>query len=278
MTYKDLIDNGFLPLTDKESALYNEYINDGAILDICYPVLTAYWEPLYRLKDGVMLVAVKEENDYIFLPPLGDLTKGTHQIFLINKEANVGYMVKEQADIFPKASSPDLRFSDYVVEKEQMTTLSWKYKHKLSDYNYFVKHYNYTLEDVNLTNANDCRTVLSSWCDGRDCSLCLFGCEKKVLESYLEAISKNQMYGLLAYCDNKPIGSLIACKAKDTLYYPYCKTDKAYTGLSVFMYIEFAKRFDVKYVNLGSDGGIEGIKHFKNKFKPYILKDKYFTT
>ena len=83
--------------------------------------------------------------------------------------------------------------------------------------------------------------------------------------------------GLVVYCGGAPIGNLIAYAQGDTLYYPYAKADNSYFGISVYMYIDLAKKFDTQYVNLGSDGGIEGIRHFKGKFRPYILTDKYFT-
>lgn len=276
MTKQHLLNNKFIPLSSNVEDLYQKYYNDTKILDICYPILCAYWEPLYRIKDGVMLVAVNESDGYIFLPPMGNWSSGLEQIAQISSIPSIGYMNKEQATACPYQTQADLRFSDYIVLQSDLTTLSWKYKHKLSDYNYFTKHYNFYTQDMTENNKRDCTTVLNNWCDGRDCSLCLFGCEKPVLDKYVNSTS-NSLHGLLVYCDNKPVGNLIACKESDTLYYPYCKADNSYTGLSVYMYVEMARRFDAKYVNLGSDGGINGIKSFKNKFKPFNLLEKYFT-
>ena len=276
MTKHLLLNNNFISLTDNDEELYREYGCDTKILDVRYPILLAYWEPLYRLKDGIMLIAVKENDGYIFLPPMGNMSKGLEQITQISPNPSIGYMNKEQANACPFRTQADLRFSDYLVLRDDLITLSWKYKHKLSDYNYFIKHYDIRIDTMNKSNAKDCITVLDNWCSGRDCSLCLFGCEKPVLKKYISSTSKS-LHGIIAYCDNKPIGNLIACKEGDTLYYPYCKADNSYNGLSVYMYVEMARRFNVQYVNLGSDGGINGIKSFKNKFKPYTLIDKYFT-
>ena len=277
MTKDVLTENGFITLTTDKYPIYEKYKFNNHILDIQLPILLAYWDqPLYRIFDDIMLIAVKEENDYIFLPPCPDFKHGLSQIKHIYPNVIIGYMNSEQAQLCNSEVEYDARFSDYITKREELITLSWKYKHKLSDYNNFIKNNSFEVRALIPETANDCRTVLNNWCNGRDCSLCLFGCEKKVLEKYIELIGRG-IDGMLVYSNGVPIGSLISCVYDDTLYYPYAKTDKKYNGLSVYMYVEHAKHFNAKYVNLGSDGGFEGIRRFKDKFKPYQMLNKYFT-
>lgn len=276
MTKDFLEKHGFKPLTLNDRDLYCSFLGSTRVLDLCFPALLAYWDsPMYRIRDGVMLVCVNETDGYISLPPMGDFGAGILQLRGMGLPP-IGYMTRRQADMCGLETNCDKRFSDYIVMRQEMTALSWKYKHKLADYNYFIKHYAFSVKEITPELHNDCRAVLEQWCGGRSCSDCLFGCEKPVLERYLAGMPQSGASGLLVYIDNKPVGNLIAALQGDSLFYPYAKTDKAFSGLSVFMYVYFASMHSVPYVNLGSDGGIEGIRHFKNKFRPYTLSDKWF--
>ena len=236
MTKQELIKNGFKHLTVNQNAEFEKHPFNNRILDIRLPILLAYWdEPLYRIFDGILLVAVNEENNYIFLPPTPDFANGLQQIKEINHDAIIGYMGESEAMLCDKETHYIASFSDYITKRQDLITLSWKYKHKLSDYNYFVKNNNFTARPLTPELANDCRTVLNNWCNGRDCSLCLFGCEKKPLEKYISMIDSG-INGILIYSNDQPIGNLISCVCGDTLYYPYDKTDKNYSCLSVYMY------------------------------------------
>jgi len=276
MNKKLLLDNGFQPLDKTKYKLYTENSTESRVLDIRFPILQAYWDDaLYRIHDSVMLTAVNEQDGYIFLPAK-DFKAGIKQMLKITSNISMGYMTSEQAEACPLPTYRDKRFSDYIVSRNELIVTSWKYKHKTADYNRFMKNSNISVKPFCANTADDCRTILNNWCKGRNCADCLFGCEKGVLEKYID-LTDCGITGLVVYCGGAPIGNLIAYAQGDTLYYPYAKADNSYFGISVYMYIDLAKKFDTQYVNLGSDGGIEGIRHFKGKFRPYILTDKYFT-
>lgn len=276
MTKELLEKNGFQTLDKTKYELYQSSISKNHVLDIRFPIMYAYWNtPLFRYRDGVMLTAVNESDGYIFLPP-SDFNAGIKQMLEITPSPTIGYMTKQEADVCPLPTYNDARFSDYIVNRDELINISWKYKHKTADYNRFIKSYSITTKPFSYQNADDCRFILNGWCQNRSCADCLFGCEKGVLERYIE-LADCGITGLVVYCDDKPVGSIVACTHDDTLYYPYAKADNSYFGISVYMYVELAKKSNAKYVNLGSDGGIDGIRHFKGKFRPYDLLDKYFT-
>ncbi len=50
------------------------------------------------------------------------------------------YIPASQLELFGRFSlSFDARFSDCVLPAQQLLRLSWKYKHKTADYNYFTR-------------------------------------------------------------------------------------------------------------------------------------------
>lgn len=280
MDKKTLVSSGFLPLTIQQKELYCNYLGNTRVLDLCYLALDGFWDcPLYREQAGVLLVCVNEPEGYLFLPPMGDFDEGLRQILQLTPHGQIGYLTKEQADRTGLPVQTDHRFDDYIVPISQLLTMTWKYKHKLSDYNYFINNYDFKAEPITVANAQDCTAILEDWCNTRDCTHCLFSCEKQVLARYLAGMPKNGLCGLIVYINDQAVGSILGTVQGDSLFYPYAKSQKI-TGLSVYMYVELARQFEtaVEYVNLGSDGGMEGIRRFKNKFAPYTLIGKWFTS
>ena len=188
------------------------------------------------------------------------------------------YIPLSQLELFKSFSVGfDPRFSDCVLPQEQLLRLSWKFKHKTADYNYFVRTVpGAEIHPFNSQNAPLFEEALNNWCAGRDCAQCLFGCEKEILKKYISGYPSNGACGITVTDRGRPIGCIIGEASNNCLYYCFGKSDKHYNGLSVYMYIEFARRFPAEWVNLGSDGGLEGLRRFKDKFAPYQRLDKYW--
>ena len=188
------------------------------------------------------------------------------------------YIPLSQLELFKSFSVGfDPRFSDCVLPQEQLLRLSWKFKHKTADYNYFVRTVpGAEIHPFNSQNAPLFEEALNNWCAGRDCAQCLFGCEKEILKKYISGYPSNGACGITVTDRGRPIGCIIGEASNNCLYYCFGKSDKRYNGLSVYMYIEFARRFPAEWVNLGSDGGLEGLRRFKDKFAPYQRLDKYW--
>lgn len=274
---------GFAPLKREDRPLYQSYFK-GPLLDLCFTALTAYWTDIYYKEHaGCLCVLLREEGRFFALPPLGEGDARAAVAYLCRLFARAGlrpvfdYIPASQLELFSRFSlSFDARFSDCVLPAQQLLRLSWKYKHKTADYNYFTR----TVPGA-LTHPFSEKTfplfrkALNSWCAGRDCSQCLFGCERDVLEKYIANYPCNGACGIAVTDKGRPIGCVIGEASGDYLYYCFGKSDKHYNGLSVYMYVEFARLFPAEYVNLGSDGGLEGLRRFKDKFAPYRRLDKY---
>lgn len=188
------------------------------------------------------------------------------------------YVPSSQLELFKNFSAGfDPRFSDCVLPQEQLLRLSWKFKHKTADYNYFVRTVpGAEVHPFNNQNAPLFEEALNNWCANRDCTQCLFGCEKEILKKYISGYPSNGACGVAVTDRGRPIGCVIGEVSNNCLYYCFGKSDKHYNGLSVYMYIEFSRRFPAEWVNLGSDGGLEGLRRFKDKFAPYQRLDKYW--
>ena len=285
MTEQQLSAAGFTPLPQIGGrAILEEYQRGtNRILDLCYGALDAYWDrPYCKQENGSLQIFVNEPEGYLALPPIGgDFHDGIAHLQKLFRAAGepiyAGYFTAEQAQASCLAMDCDERFGDYICKREELTALTWKYKHKTADYNAFLRTISPRAVPVSPAVFEDCRAVLSSWCANRNCADCLFLCEKDVLERYLLHMEHNGMRGLLVYDGKMPIGLLLYYETPNMLFYPFCKTDKRYNGLSVWLYVEAARTCASEYVNLGSDGGIAGLKRFKDKFRPYEKVNKFFT-
>ena len=288
MTEADLQTRGFLPLTAEDRPAFQTWFQDNQILDLGFFSLRAYFDAVwYRETPNLYEVVVSDQGGLFPLFPRpkqedpaalraalreldklwGDLGQDLQMSYLTFDQLK---FLKETFPDRPSLSDHDSRFSDTLCAREDFFRLSWKNKQKYSDYLRFYREQTPVWTDVTPERADDCRTVMNHWCARHDCHSCLFGCEKKVLEHFLS----DEMPGLLCYLQGNPVALIFGEMSGYTLFFPFAKAEPL-TGLTVALYLEFASRFPAKTINIGSDGGLEGLKHFKSKFRPFEKLDKY---
>ena len=187
-------------------------------------------------------------------------------------EALDGYSCK--AEFVDKYSDYFSLYSDYIAVDKRASL------HKYKDYNQFCSRFAHETHELTAKNITIARELLDRWCAGRSCESCTTGCEKQWIERIFDSWDKLPAKGLIVDVDGEPAGFCVLEKNRDTVLRLVSKPAGGQRGLQVFMGVESAKTLfpDAKYVNLGPDSGVEGLRVFKDKFRPYIKLKKYRVT
>ncbi len=184
------------------------------------------------------------------------------------------------------SSRYDVDESDYLYLTEEFINLAGRINRKKRyDLDKFVTNYDgrYEYHDLTAENVHMCKDVIEGWCEGRDCAMCLFGCEKKTTYEVVELYSQVDAVGGVVTVDGVPCSFLIGTRMPCSCgcgAINFHKESKPITGLSIFSFIEFVKRnfADLKHVNLEEDIGLEGLRRFKRKMNPCDQLHKYAVT
>lgn len=193
------------------------------------------------------------------------------------------YLTEEKAKciqkLFPYAEcSTDENQNDYVYEISDFINLSGKaVQKKRSQYNQFVQNHNWSYAEISEDNLKDCMEVTEDWCNRKNCSDCMYACEKEIIRSLLLNWHKYPCKGGIIYIDKIPQAFLICECVGDMVMGYHQKTRAAIKGLSFAIYIETMKNTfsNYKYFNFGPDLGIPGLRQFKRQFKPFERISKY---
>ena len=288
MTGAELRAAGFAPLALADRERFAAWFRDNQILDLGFFTLRAYFSEVWIRESPDLFEAAAADEGGLF--PLFPRQRNRDPdalraaLFKLDRlwtasgqDLQMSFLTAEQLAFLEQTfegrtffSGCDERFSDTLCAREDFFRLSWKNKQKYSDYLRFYREQTPVWEEVGPARADDCRRVMEGWCARRDCRECLFGCEKKVLERFLS----DGMPGLLCFLEGRPTALIFGELSGDTLFFPFAKADPV-TGLTVALYLEFAGRVPAKFINIGSDGGLEGLKQFKSKFRPFVKLNKY---
>lgn len=173
--------------------------------------------------------------------------------------------------------------SDYIYETEAFLSLDGKEnKRKRGDLNHLNREFSdiytrfYDGKDDSL--KEDCRKVFEQWCGVHDCENCFYGCEKQACLRFFDIFDEKYNQIAVSYADGKPLSFAISERMNaDTVCYFFQKNAKKVRGLTYWLNREMALRHtDVKYINLGEDMGLSGLREDKTSLHPCERKKKYF--
>ena len=247
--------------------------------------------PEYAFYDDMLIIRMKYGDDTVYSHPLSKRIITSDDIVHIveniihTKKILFDYIPEDMIYLyeniygFNSNISMNEKYSDYFSKKTDFCDLSRKgHPRKYTDYVSFIKHYNFDFKKISNSNIGDCKILFDKWCLNRDCSLCAYGCEKKLQNIIFDNWDNLPCEGIIVYVNNEPQGYLIGEQNGDTCLILYGKPIGRQNGLNVFMHIKLVELFfnDSIYVNFSPDSGMEGLAKFKNKFKPYTKINKYF--
>ncbi len=177
--------------------------------------------------------------------------------------------VKEHRDYF-----------DYIYSTEKLATLSGRKLHsKKNHVNSFVKRYNYTLEEVNSENIDECKVFSRRWFMENESTQTLEA-ERQVVDLAFKKYEKMNFYGCLLRVEGQVIAFCLGEEMSDssTFCVHFEKADSNYRTAYAALNKLFCEKLNgkYKYVNREDDAGVEGLRKAKLSYNPEYLVKKYY--
>ena len=171
--------------------------------------------------------------------------------------------------------------SDYFYETSDFLILEGKSnKKKRGDINYLIRNYP-GIEIVSHSKKNNLIeasvNIFNKWCSVHNCENCFYGCEKKAFLRFMNVFDERYNKLCISYYRGTPLSfALSEYIGNDTVCYYFQKNAEKIRGLTYWLNAKMAKEHrNIRYINLGEDMGIEGIKKDKESLRPSFLKPKY---
>ncbi len=173
----------------------------------------------------------------------------------------------------------DDKYSDYIYETEEFISMKGnRNKTKRGGYNYLERYYpGIRYVSYNPQRYNDLMKIFDNWCSIHKCEQCYYGCECRAFERLMEIYNDKFHKIRVSYDGNQPL-SFAVCEQinENTMSYYFQKNAKRIRGLTYWLNRHMALEHEnIKYVNLGEDMGIEGLKMDKTNLHPCRKNHKY---
>lgn len=221
----------------------------------CLPdILLELYKYFYSLKQPLVIKYISEDE----LPIYREAAK------MINLKTELYY---------------DEKYSDYIYETQEFIAMNGnKNKGKRGGYNYLLRCFpdiecRYYTDDM----YEDIIHIFDLWCSCHDCDKCYYGCEKRAFERFMEIYDAGRHTIAIAYSGTKPLSFAVSEKINaDIVCYYFQKNAISQRGLTYWLNREMALGHqEIRYINLGEDMGIEGLKMDKTNLHPCQKNHKY---
>ncbi len=169
---------------------------------------------------------------------------------------------------------------DYVYSVEELATLSGKKFHsKRNHISYFEKNYNWSYEEINKDNMQDCIEMNRKWeIQNRDKISDGIDREEIAIKRAFDNFEQLELKGGIIRVDGEVIAYTMGERLNDNTFCTHI--EKAFSDIRGAYQIinrEFAKNSLSEYelVNREEDLGIEGLRKAKLSYNPVMLVKKY---
>jgi hypothetical protein len=164
---------------------------------------------------------------------------------------------------------------DYLYDFEELKGLKGnKYHKKKNHVNYFIKHYDYLVKEINDETIDDVKIVMNNWFEDKTGDV-LF--EQNAILEGLKHFKVLGLMGIVIYVDNQAVGFTIGEKVNNnTLLIHYEKGNTSYKGIYPSLSYLFLQELDgYDFINREQDLGIEGLRKSKLSYHPVDFVKKY---
>lgn len=177
-----------------------------------------------------------------------------------------------------------LKSKDYILDRSKLANLKGNaFKSKRANYNYFTKNFDFTYQELDGKDRDECLKLHSLWTK-----------ERKMKSSdaiYQGLLSDNGIalnealdrYSALGFRGVKiRVGKKIKAFTfgfplnKDTFCILFEIADLSFKGIAQFISSRFAQELtDYKYINIMDDSGLDNLKRVKLSYNPVYLAPAY---
>lgn len=249
-----------------------------------------YTEFFYNILDECLIIFGKRKNGICLRPPHGKRKKEIFDhVIKLTKEIDSNYSLslidvdtKEwMANNYKGAEFlPQREFFDYVYLSSDLAELSGsKYSKIRNRLNKFKKNFKYSVEKINEDNISDVKEFLKRWCLWKDCrSNQLLEAERKAILFSMNHFFELNLSGIAILINDKIEAiSVFEKMDNDTVVVHYEKGSPDYDGIYKAINQETASlvRKDFKYIDRGSDLGIQGLRRAKLSYNPHHMIEVY---
>ncbi len=177
-----------------------------------------------------------------------------------------------------------LKSHDYICSRQDLVGLKGdKFKSKRASYNYFVKHFDYSYQDISLEDREKCLKLYSLWVEERKLSNADYIYQEMLednripLKEALDNYSKFDFRGVKVKINQEIKAFTFGFELnKDTFCILYEITDLTIKGLAQFIFCKFAQELEnYKYINIMDDSGLDNLKRVKLSYHPRYLAPAY---
>lgn len=293
----------FREITKEDRKLFENFELKSKFADTTFTLLYA-WKDRFRYELATYndIVIVREStrdgrHEYIIIgctekrELCAVIFKLCKHVETIQEKLILKYISKEQIEVYEsvlerigKEYSIDWAdiYSDYIYETEQFINLSGTVnRQKRENNNWLSRNFpNIRYERYTEEKHADCVKIFNSWCEWHSCDKCYYGCEREAFFRVLDIYDPQKHIIGMAYIDDNPISFAVAEQINvNTVSYLFQKNAKRLRGLMYWLNREMAKEHaHIKYINLGEDMGIEGIRKDKSGLHPCDILEKYTIT
>ncbi len=243
-------------------------------------------------KDGFVFLRSRFNGvkSYAFPWGKGDVKTALRILEEDAKERNADFsfycLSEEQAEALKKIYGERLvleeqrDFFDYVYLRENLATLKGrKYHSKKNHVNSFCKKFNYSYEELNENNLNECLEFSRLWHKSGERNPKLDE-EKLVIDKAFEYFKELKLSGALLRVDGKIVAYALGEKMPDGKTYctHFEKASPDYLTAYAVINKLFAENSleEFQYINREDDAGAENLRKAKNSYHPESLVKKYY--
>ncbi len=287
-------------LTLKDQDLFKHYLTylptDLAVFSFANIYI---WKALFKIRwviiqESLCIFFQDAIGCFMYLPPLAAKPQAEvlPKVFKIMDEINKNKDISRVENI-PQGAQDYYRNlgyrvlakdADYLCARQELVELKGnKFKSQRAAYNYFIKHYNFSVRDLRKVDFKDCLNLFNSWAKARmanssdDLYRGMIEDNRKVIKETFANYEKLNLEGIIVRDKNKIKGFTLGYRVnRDTFCIFYEITDLTVKGLAQFIFRTFAIYLkDFKYINIMDDSGLESLRKVKNSYKPRRMVEAY---
>lgn len=239
--------------------------------------------------DQLCVMAQKGENEFYFMPPIGDgdISKTAESLFsYAEKEGfkpsvqRVCESMAETLKSYGFSAELDIDNSDYVYLVDDLATLAGrKFDGKRNRIKKCINENDPEYRPITLDIVDLCFELQTAWCDIRQCKLDSgLASEDVAIKEIFSLIDILPVFGGVIFINGKIEAFTLAEKlSNNTAVVHFEKANPEIDGLYQLINHWFCQNSlkDYTYVNREQDLGIEGLRRAKQSYYPCKMVNKY---